>query len=284
MDPMLSRLLRHAALAGVTATASLFVPSAAPAAADTPTAASSNWAGYAVTGALYRRVAGSWTVTRPDCSSGAGFSAVWIGLGGFDASAQALEQTGTAAECSRSGRVRYTAWSELVPATSRTIPMKIRPGDRMAATVTVSGRRVTLTLTDRTTRKAYRKVAAMAAPDVSSAEWIVEAPMGCDTGGNCLQLPLNDFGRIRFSGASATSTTGHTGTISDPAWSPTAIELSPSGSGSGSIDVALAGGAVPSSLSAGGSAFSVRFRQGAIGFANARRTLPSLARPVADQP
>ena len=242
----------------------MFAASPSPAAAATSTVVSGNWAGYAVTGARYRRLTGSWTVSRGTCTSGqAGYSATWIGLGGYDESSQALEQTGTEFDCSASGRAHYSAWYELVPAAAHGVRLKVRPGDRIASAVTVSGRRVTLTLRNRTTGKSFRRQATMSAPDMSSAEWIVEAPAACDASGRCRQLPLSNFQTVNFSNAHATTTSGKVGTISQPGWSVSKIEL-------GSA-------AVPSTLGAAGSAFAVAY-QGQSTFVAARRMFPATAR------
>ena len=77
-----------------------------------------------------------------------------------------------------------------------------------------------------TRKTTFSRVLHMAAPDTTSAEWIAEAPSACTTSGtNCRQAPLTNFGTVRFSQSSLTDSNGHTGTISDPAWSPTALTL-----------------------------------------------------------
>ena len=43
----------------------------------------------------------------------------------------------------------------------------------------------------------------MTHPDVGSAEWVAEAPTGCDYLGNCSTLPLTNFGTVAFSHSSA---------------------------------------------------------------------------------
>lgn len=126
-----------------------------------------------------------------------------------------------------------------------------------------------LGLRDATTGKTLKRTLSMSgtAPDVSSAEWIVEAPADCDsTGTQCQQLPISNFGTIAFSRAFATTTTGHRGAISDSRWSRTKITLSgnagSSGPGRGRFAyVSNRGGAVASTLTAGGSAFSVTYSQ-----------------------
>ena len=247
--------------------------------ANAATVVSSNWAGYAVTGRTYRHVSGTWTVSTATCSSGtATYSAAWLGLGGYSESSKALEQTGTEADCSSSGTVRYSAWSELVPANAKTISMKVRPGDKMSASVDVRGKRVTLKLSNLTRGTNYKKTSNMAAPDVSSAEWIVEAPSGCNSSGSCQQLPLGDFGTIQFTHARATTLAGHSGGIGNSAWSATKLNLSQSGSsGRGFSSVSSSRSALTSALATGGSAFTVSY-QNTSALGKARVTQPALKR------
>lgn len=209
---------------------------------------STNWAGYAVTGRKFRSVEGRWTQPAASCQSGdVTYSAFWVGLGGFARSSYALEQTGTQANCSF-GKPSYVAWYELFPAPPVSLKLRVRPGDRMSATVTVNRRTVLIRLRDVTTGKQFTKRATMRKPDISSAEWIAEAPTGCDYAGNCLTLPLTNFGTVDFSHGTAT-VKGHRGRISDPVWSATPIELhgdlndpnSPSEAGANAIPGALHG-------------------------------------------
>ena len=149
-----------------------------------------------------------------------------------------------------------------MPAASVKAPLKVSAGDRIAASVKVSGTTVKLALRNLTTGKSFAKTLRMAAPDLSSAEWVAEAPSALTPGGSQI-LPLTDFGTVRFTNAGATSTSGHTGTISDAVWSATRITLAAdSGFGPGPHFGPFApdGGsteAVTSALSAGGSAFSI---------------------------
>jgi hypothetical protein len=253
----------------------------ASAKAATATVVSSNWAGYAVSGARFRRVSGTWKVTAGSCSSGrATYSASWVGIGGFSETSQALEQTGTEFDCSASGRATYSAWYELVPANAKTIQMKVRPGDTMSASVAVQGKRVSIRLRDVTRGTTFARTLSMAAPDLTSAEWIVEAPSGCTSSGTCTQLPLADFGTVPFTKARATTRSGHVGTISDTAWSATQLQLSQTSSaGPGRGSVSSAPGALASALSAGGGAFSVAYESNSA-FGKARTSMPVLKRPV----
>lgn len=240
-----------------------FVIAATPAAlADSGTSA--NWAGYAVhaPGVGFTRVLGAWTQPRARCRRGhSTYSAMWVGIGGFAGNAPGLEQVGTELDCTASGRMASTAWYELIPAPSQATHMRVRPGDSMAASVTVVGHQVTMDLSDLTTHARFQKVLQAPSIDISSAEWIVEAPSECTSASSCRTLPLANFGTARFSLAQAQSSNGHMGTISDRAWRSTKIRLTPGGRrfvayhGSGPA----AGAARTSRLHSSGSAFSVTF-------------------------
>jgi Peptidase A4 family len=116
-------------------------------------------------------------VPTATCSGGEpAYSAVWVGLGGFRASSQGLEQTGVDVDCTRSRRALYTAWYELLPAGAVTSLMPIRAGDRMQSAVSVSGQTVRLSVRDLTSGHSFVNVQHMSHPDLSSADWIVEAP------------------------------------------------------------------------------------------------------------
>jgi hypothetical protein len=204
--------------------------SQAGAATAASTAVSSNWAGYvaqpaAPAGSRFMSVSGTWTVPHVSCVAGhASYSAVWVGLGGYRESARSLEQVGVDADCSPAGRPRYTSWYELLPAAPIALALSIHPGDRVSASVTAKGHAVTLRLRDLTSAARFTTTKRPARIDLSSAEWIVEAPSECSSAGSCSTLALSDFGAVPFAAASATMS-GHTGDLSDPLWSLTALEL-----------------------------------------------------------
>jgi hypothetical protein len=275
----------------------LGVVPAASASTDVQTAASANWAGYVVGGSSsalkYKSVSGSWVAPTVKCSSGQGYSSFWVGLGGSDgsgssmsgsgswsdpsgmsgsdsdssassSSSTSLEQAGTEADCNANGSPTYSAWYELVPSAPVTVNMAVHPGDHITSKVTVDGGNVTIQLNNSTTGGSFSKTLQVSDADVSSAEWIAEAPSTCSQGvSGCTPLSLADFGTAQFSGASATTTDGHTGTISDSAWQTAAVQLSPSASDEGFGDSQFtslnssSAGATPSSLSSDGSSFSV---------------------------
>lgn len=235
----------------------------APAAALANKTTSVNWAGYAAhrSGVRFRSVTGEWRIPAASCTAGSpGFSAVWLGLGGYSTSSNALEQTGTEIDCRTSGRATYFAWYELVPAGPRTISLGVQPGDVMRGAVSSVGGRVTIALSDLSDRRAFTRSFAPAQIDATSADWIVEAPSECNDSGRCITLPLTDFGSASLFAARATTSAGRSGTIRNRSWTSTKITLKPSGSGVFAGMIQQAAEAIPSVLTAGGSAFTVNYR------------------------
>jgi Peptidase A4 family len=248
-------------LTGVLALAAILT--AAPSALANTTK-STNWAGYAVhrAGVSFRQISGSWTQPSATCVAGhPSYSSAWVGLGGYSPTSDALEQIGTEIDCDAAGQVVSSAWYELVPAPSKTISLAVQPGDAMHASVTVTGHHVAVELDDLTTHQSFHKSLHTAAIDVSSAEWIVEAPSQCISQFACQALPLANFGSVSFDSAAAVATNGSAGTIASSVWGRTKIKLSP---GSQALIVSRsssdsAGAAAPSALRADGSAFDVTY-------------------------
>jgi Peptidase A4 family len=250
-----------------TALAALALATTSTGTASAATAVSSNWSGYAVSGTTFHSVSGTWVEPSANCSSNTASvtaSAFWVGLGGESDAAGALEQTGTEADCLANGTVRYSAWYELVPAASVKVDLAISAGERIAASVHVNGSTVTVRLANLTTGKTFTKTLLMATSDTSSAEWIAEAPSAATPGGATI-VPLTDFGMVRFTSATATSSTGHTGSIADSAWTATRIRLESGASGGpgpfGPFAAHSSGvEATPGALASGGTAFSVTWK------------------------
>jgi Peptidase A4 family len=236
---------------------------AAPAALARATE-STNWAGYAVhrTGVSFHSVSATWIQPSASCTAGQpSYSSAWVGLGGYSPTSNALEQIGTELDCNAAGNVVSSAWYELVPAPSKTISLAVQPGDVMHASVSVTGNRVVVELEDLTRHHGFRKTLHTPAIDVSSAEWIVEAPSECISEFVCQALPLADFGAITFASASVAESNGTAGTIAGGDWARTKIKLTP---GAQRLIVSrnstgTAGEAAPSALRGGGSSFDVTF-------------------------
>jgi Peptidase A4 family len=255
------------ALAAIPSAAAATSAAAAISAAES---VSSNWSGYVVkgstSGSRFSKVSGSWVQPAITAGTTDSYSVFWVGLGGSGGTSNALEQVGTEANDVH-GKVEYYAWYELVPAGPVRLSLTVHPGDRLYAEVSVSGSSVTVAIADQTTNQWTRKTLHMASPDTSSAEWIAEAPSTCNGSGSCRPLALANFGSIRFLDARATAN-GHTGSISDSAWTMEAVRLSESVSTEaterpGFVSLRMpGGGAEPSVVSVDGSAFSVSWSGG----------------------
>jgi hypothetical protein len=110
---------------------------------------------------------------------------------------------------------------------------------------------VKVSLSDDTTGKDVTKHLTTDNIDVSTAEWIAEAPSSCGDASGCTPVALGNFGSVAFSNASATAN-GHTGTITDSEWTSEPLALS---AADGST-----GGAIPGSLSSDGKSFDVSYQ------------------------
>jgi hypothetical protein len=154
---------------------------------------SSNWSGYALTGARYAAASASWTQPAVNCAvTPTGYSAFWVGLDGD--TTNTVEQTGTEADCLSSKPVYY-AWYEMYPKNSFNYSNLVLPGDSMSASVTYAGGSMfVLTIRDATQKWSQTTTQRLKSAKLESAEAIAEAPSG--HGG---VLPLADFGRVLFS-------------------------------------------------------------------------------------
>jgi hypothetical protein len=158
-------------------------------------ATSTNWSGYAVTGAdgSVTDVKGSWIVPVVICHAGApdSYSSLWVGIDGFTSST--VEQIGIDADCV-SGTPEYFAWFEFYPHWPYTInTVEVQPGDTISAEVSYGAKgQFTVTLTNVYRNQSFSISTKMQQAKLSSAEWIVEAPW------NSGVLPLANFGLAEF--------------------------------------------------------------------------------------
>jgi hypothetical protein len=236
-----------------------------PSAAGADKSLSQNWAGYAAHGTTFEGVSARWRQPRPVCTpQKVRYSAMWVGLGGYSLTSNALEQIGTELDCNQRGRIVSNAWYELVPNPSHTLALRVRPGDLLAASVAVVGQNVSLVLQNLTTKRSFQKTVAASFVDATSAEWILEAPSACIAGTSaCRTLPLTNFRHATFAVTRAMTVGGQPQTISSPAWAHTRITLGPGGpqfvgNRRGEVPV---GTARPSGLINNGSSFNIAYRQ-----------------------
>lgn len=229
---------------------------------------STNWSGYAVTGATnsVTSASGSWTVpTASPGTSGttAYYSAFWVGIDGFSSST--VEQTGTMSE-TLGKTVTYYAWYEFYPSPMYQITsLTINPGDKISASVTYTGSSsssgkgffsrqsistFTVTITDVTKSKSYTTTGTVNNAARSSAEYIAEAPSS-----NRGVLPLANFGTVNY----GYKNTGVTGTCYATVSGVTG-SLGSFGSAVQQITMVTSKGATkasPSAVSTDGTSFSV---------------------------
>ncbi|MGH2471395.1 MAG: G1 family glutamic endopeptidase [Candidatus Limnocylindria bacterium] len=166
-----------------------------PGTAATVTSSSSNWSGYAASGGTFTSVTGTWTVPTVSGTQ-AGADATWVGIGGLTSSD--LIQAGTQAWVDGRGTVQYSSWIEMLPEASRPVPLSVTAGDSVTVTITQqSGNDWLIAMKNNTTGGTY-SITVQYSSSNSSAEWVQEAP----SVGRGL-VPLDQFGTVRFSGASA---------------------------------------------------------------------------------
>ncbi|HEX7083865.1 MAG TPA: G1 family glutamic endopeptidase [Gaiellaceae bacterium] len=269
--------MRRLLLAAAAFAALVAAPGAFASTSDVLPQHSANWAGYAVSDATtlstgttdpsqtaplqFTSVTATWKVPKVTCAADASpaYSAFWVGLGGYSDGAQALEQIGVDSDCTREAKPTYYAWYELVPAPSVHLTLQVQGGDTVTASVNVSGTDVLVQVKNRTRRSAFTRHLPMESPDLSSAEWIAEAPSACSSLGECHVLPLADFGSVGFTRIATIANT-HGGTLTDPTWSAAALTLVPHKAGSPFFGVpgdAGKAGAAPAAFTADGRGFSV---------------------------
>jgi hypothetical protein len=200
---------------------------------------SHNWSGYAATGGSYTAVTGTWTIPEFSSSGTSGIDAAWVGIGGVRS--RDLIQAGTQETVSGSGRTQYEAWIEMLPRSSRPVPLQVHAGDSVTVAISEqSANDWSIQFTNNTTGQTYQTEQQYTSSH-SSAEWIEEAP----SGGRGGILPLDNFGTIQFTGGSA---------VKDGA------TVSIAGSGARAITMVSANDqplAVPSALGDDGASFSI---------------------------
>jgi hypothetical protein len=138
-----------------------------------------NWSGYAdtaTTSQTFTKVSGNWTTPSVKCSAEDQITSDWVGLDGFSDST--VEQLGTISWCFQSTPTYFT-WYEMFPAGTVEVGTALKPGDKIAASVTRTGTSYALKLTDSTTSGnniSVTKTCALATCLDTSAEWISERP------------------------------------------------------------------------------------------------------------
>jgi hypothetical protein len=157
---------------------------------------SQNWSGYVADTGTYTNVTGTWTVPTVPASNSAEADATWVGIGGV--SGTDLIQAGTQT-ITENGQIEYQAWYETLPNASTPVSLTVSPGDSITTTLTnQGGNNWLVTIKDNTTNQQYVQTVTYASSE-SSAEWIEEMPSDGQS-----FIPLDNFGSVAFSNASAT--------------------------------------------------------------------------------
>jgi hypothetical protein len=248
-------------------TITMTAPSMVVARSDGSSWSSTNWSGYAVTGATgsVTSASGSWTV--PTVSPGTSgtttyYSAFWVGIDGFSSST--VEQTGTMSE-THGTTVTNFAWYEFYPNPMYQITsLPINKGDEISASVTYTGSSgrgffgrqsstFRVTIADITSGKSYTTTGTVSNAARSSAEWIAEAPSSYRG-----VLPLTNFGTVNY----GVDNTGVTGTCYASLNGAASAPIGTFGTSVQSITMVTNSGATkasPLALSGDGSSFSIKW-------------------------
>jgi hypothetical protein len=169
-----------------------------------------NWSGYADTATkaqTFTKVSGAWTTPSVTCSAEDQITSDWVGLDGFNSGT--VEQLGTISWCFQDTPVYFT-WYEMFPKGTTEVGMTLKPGDKIAASVTRTGTSYALKLTDSTTAGnniSVTKTCALATCKDTSAEWISERP-SFSTG----IVPQAHYNAFKLTSGAQTSS-GKAGTI-----------------------------------------------------------------------
>jgi hypothetical protein len=164
---------------------------------------SKNWAGYEMTGGTYTSVTGSWIVaSSTPANSTVSADATWVGIGGTGGtSTDDLIQAGTQVVFIH-GKPQYVAWYETLPSSQQILPLSVTPGDSVTVTISeTSPNAWQITFANHTTGTTTQTKLPYVS-NHASAEWIVERPLAI-TGETTGYLPLNNFGTLNFTNASA---------------------------------------------------------------------------------
>jgi hypothetical protein len=161
---------------------------------------SHNWSGYAAASGRYTAVTGTWTVPQPRLSDvAAGVGATWVGIGGV--TGHDLIQAGTQEVTDGQGQAQFQTWIEMLPQPPQQVAVAVVPGDSVTVSIDEQGAGTgtwQVSITNNTSGQSYRTVVNYVSTE-SSAEWVDEAPAS-----QRAVLPLDDFGTVSFSAASAT--------------------------------------------------------------------------------
>jgi len=175
---------------------------------DVAAETSSNWCGAAqTTTGSFKSVVGTWTIPSISLRSGQTNSdepsiAQWVGIDGY--SDQSLIQGGTLTQIQSNGDQETIAWTEMLPASLKSVSLTVSTGNQITTNVTkTSTTSGTITIHNLSTGKSIvGTVSGGTAIAGSSAEWILEDVM---SGG---LVPFAAFPTTTFTGNEAILSSG----------------------------------------------------------------------------
>jgi hypothetical protein len=189
---------------------------------------SENWDGYFVSNSSgtnttsFNAVSAQWTVPTAYCDPAQTqdeWAAFWVGLDGVYNGT--VEQDGISAFCNSSHQAFYSTWWDMAP-NFPTSGFSVNPGDTISASVTydTSTSEFDFVVDDVTLGKSLTAdIACQSGQNGcarSTAEVISEDAFGGDDLDGVYFLPA--YNTVGYSNVSVTDSSGHTGTLSDPAW------------------------------------------------------------------
>ena len=156
---------------------------------------SNNWSGYDLGSetpgrGAFHSITGTWVVptASPHKDRESEFSSSWIGIGGGCVNADCSKTDSTLIQAGTEQDVHYdpiggsapeySAWYELIPNASVTVPLEVHAGDRMTVDIhetAIGSQHWSVSIRDVTTHQSFA-VEVDYQSTYATAEWIVEAP------------------------------------------------------------------------------------------------------------
>jgi hypothetical protein len=188
-----------------------------------------NWDGYVATNtSSFNAVSASYTVPTAHCDTAQPeneWAAFWVGLDGWNGGGT-VEQDGVSVFCDGSGHAFYSVWWDMAP----DFPVSgfnVSPGDTIQASVTydTSTSEFGFVVDDVTSNQSLTQDIACETGAGScprtSAEVISEDAFGGNDVDGMYFLPA--YNSDTYSNVSITDSSGHTGSITDPAWTANSV-------------------------------------------------------------
>jgi Peptidase A4 family len=212
---------------------------------------STNWSGYADSGAAdsFTAVSGSWVQPKAKCGSGTTVAVFWVGIDGLSSADPTVEQDGTIVECD-DGVAVYADWWETYPGNAVQVVNEVSAGDHISASVRYSDGDYAMRVTDSTHSADSFSVSepcGASSCENMSSEWIAEAPC-CKSGSTVYNLA--DFGTW----TTKSDKTTYDGTSGSITVAPATDEITMVDSGDHVM-------AQPGALNSAGNSFAVKWKR-----------------------